>query len=535
MGVYLDSRTIELLLNGVWTDITADVVSPIRCNWGMSGNGVLDRVAVPGSLSFDVNNVTQKYTPGSATASPYFVRGVVVRLTVTYEGEPYVRFRGKMNEAPIQSGTWGTRRASLRCSDWMQIASTDPLVLLQSYASKRADEGIQIILGQMSTQPQATLLAMTTDIFALIFDTIKNKTKALTEFSKLIMSEFGMLYLRKDRLYGETLVVEGRHDRDAGASFMSIPISRDNSVPLLLEDGDELLLEDGTPLLLNESTTYDFDNTMQSLDVVYGSEFHNYVSVRNYPREIGNTVSVLFKLNAPIELAAGETKTNILGSFVDPGGGGTQINGNTMITPVINTDYKMFANSDGTGTDLTANLTVTAEYNPAGVIYTLHNTGGTTGYVTTLQARGYPVKIYNPVEQWDQDDASILQNGYSELIVDQRYSPTIMPNVGLAQVLLAQEKDAKTMVNKLSGLANTNHELMASFLVGDVGSLIQVIETQTGTNTPYYIQGVNFEIGLNGIVTFTWLLREALSLSSQYWELETVGYGELEVTTFVGY
>jgi hypothetical protein len=169
------------------------------------------------------------------------------------------------------------------------------------------------------------------------------------------------------------------------------------------------------------------------------------------------------------------------------------------------------------------------------VTYTLTNTGAVTGYVTFLQARGFPVWIYNPVEQWNSDPASILVNGYSELIVDQKYSPTIMPNVGLAQILLAQNKDAHVQANKFKGLANTDYELMASFLNMDVGSLIKIVEAQTATNNYYFIQGVDFEIAVSGIVTFTWLLRAALSLATGYWTLQVAGASELESTTVVGY
>jgi len=535
-AAYLDSRKVEVKLNGAWVDITADVVSSIKVTGrGMAGNGPLDRVATIGTMTFDLNNADKRYSPGSATCSPYWIKGIAVRLTLTFEGADYIKFYGKMDDEPIQSGTVGSRRATCHFSDWMSVASTTPITLTDSYASKRADEGVALILNVMPIPPLARLLSATTDTFALIFDTVAVKTKALTEFGKLILSEFGYLYLRTDRVYGETLVVEGRHDRDAGAAQQVIPVSKANSGALLLEDGGYLLLQDGGRLLLNESTTYDFDNTMQSLEAVYGNSFYNYVSVRNYPREVGTLVAVLFKLNAPIYLGASEIKENILGSFIDPLGGGTPINGNTMIAPVPNTDYKMFANSDGTGTDLTANLTVTAAYTPAGVTYTLQNTGGSNGYVTFLQARGFPVKMYNPIEQWAQDDPSILANGYSELIIDQKYSPTILPNVGLASIELGQEKSAKITIGKLNALANTNYELMASFLTGDIGSLIKVVEAQTVTNAGYFIQNISFEIALSGIITFSWLLRQALSLTAVYWHIGVTGQDEIGVNTIIGY
>lgn len=536
MAVYLDSRKIEAHTGvGQWTDITSDVVSSIKATWGITGNSPLDRVAQTGTLTFDVNNADKKYTPGSTTYLSGFVKGTLIRLTLTFDGTDYLKFYGIIDNIKIQSGETGTRRATVSVVDWIEIASTYPLILPTSYTSRRADQGVSLIVNQMPIQPRVRDFAVTDDIFDIIFDVVKSRTRALAEFAKLIISEFGYLYLRKDKTYGETLVVEGRHDRDSVATQSIIPVSTANSSKLLDEDGTFILDEDGSIILCDETTTYDFDNTMLSLDTVYGKNFYNYVTVRNYPRYVGTSISVLYKINAPILLVAGETKTNLKGAFTDPDGGGTQINGQSMLAPVATTDYQMFQNSNGTGTDLTANLSVTATYGVDGVSYTITNNGATDGYVTKLQSRGYPVYIYNPVEQYTTDNTSILQNGYSELLVDQKYSPTLLPNIGLAQILLNQEKDARVVINKINLLANTSYEHMISFLNHDVGSLIKVVEDQTGTNNYFFIQQVTFEIGVNGIINYSYLLKEATSIQDSYWTLQTAGKSELQQTTFVSY
>ena len=534
MAAYLDYREIKVYLDGGWFDITSDIVSPIKCDWGISGNSPLDRIAQAGTMSFDVNNINKNYSPGSATTYG-IIKGTPIKLTLAYDGATYVRFYGLVDEVKIQSGDRGTRRATINAVDWMEIASTYPLILPQSYTNKRADQGVTLIVDAMPIQPQARDFATTNDTFGIIFDVIKSRTKALTEFAKLMLSEFGYLYLRKDKLYGETLMIEAKHDRDSGITQSTIPVTSDTSGRMLAEDGSYVLAEDGYKIINDESTTYDFDNSMLSLETIYGDNYYNYVVVRNYPRLVGASTAVLYQINAPISLAAGETKTNLKGSYTDPVAGGTQINGTGMTTPVSGTDYKMYQNSDGTGTNLTANLSVTADYGTDGVIYTITNTGGTAGYVTLLQARGYPVYVYNPVEQFTQDNASVLQNGYNELLVDQKYSTTLLPNIGLAQVLLSQEKDAKVVVSKINLLANTSPQHMNSFLQYDVGSLIKIEENQTGTNDYFFIQAVDFQIDLGGVIKYSYLLKNAVTLSSSYWTLETAGKSELESTTFVSY
>jgi hypothetical protein len=76
---------------------------------------------------------------------------------------------------------------------------------------------------------------------------------------------------------------------------------------------------------------------------------------------------------------------------------------------------------------------------------------------------------------------------------------------------------------------------MASFLTGDIGSLIKVVEAQTVTNAGYFIQNISFEIALSGIITFSWLLRQALSLTAVYWHIGVTGQDEIGVNTIIGY
>lgn len=534
-AAYLTAHSVAVLISGIWTDITADVVSSIKATWGISGSSVLDRIATVGTLSFDLNNATQKYSPNSGTFLEGWIKGAPICVTCTFDGQVHNRFYGFLEATEIESGTYGTRHVSVRCVDWMQIASQYPVVLQQAVANKRANQGVDLIVQAMPIKPHFLDLASTTDVFSVIFDVVKSKTKALTEFAKLILSDFGYLYLRHDRYYGEQLTVEGRHDRDSGRAIARIPMADAESGLLLKEDGFYLLKEDGGRIILNESKEFAFDNTMQDLEMEYGADIHNHITLRSYPRQIVASVSVLFSLNAPILVLAGQTVENVVGYYVDPLGGGTQINGDTMIVPVATTDYKMYANSDGTGTDLTSSLVVTAFYTPSAVFYTLQNTGGTDGYVTHLQARGYPLYIYNSVEQFVEDPASILQNGYLELNIDQRYTPSVVPNAGLAEILLPLEQDPKTVVRKVSFLANSSFEHMSAFLVYDVGDLIRIVENQGATDSLYFIQGVSFEITVAGIIYCVYTLRNAATLSDQYWELETAGKSELEQTTFIAY
>lgn len=534
-AAYLESVTMAAMVTGSWAiDLTQYIVSSIKCSWGINGNGPLDKIASTGEMEFVVNNIGKEFTQGSPTFIG-LVKGAPVRLRLDYDDGFYYRFYGRVEKINIMSGPYGKRQATITCSDWMDVASNYPIILAQSQANLRADQAVQLILYEMPIKPQETTISTTNDTFSTVFDTVKENTTALSEFAKLMISEYGYLYLRKGRYTGENLVVEARHDRDANTTVSPIPVLTSLAGDLLLETGDYLLLEDGFKLVLDETEQLEFSNLMTDLDAVYGDKFSNYVSVKTYPRRVGS-LSTLFTVNSPIYLTAGQTKSNIKGAYTDPNGGGTKINGSSMVAPVASTDYKMYANSDGTGTDLTAFLSVSGTYGTEAVQYSLTNTStGTAGYVTLLQARGYPVYTYNAIAQYIKDDTSILQNGYKPLNIDQKYSTTLMPNIGLATIILSREKDARIVIERLSFIANTSPAMMFSFLNHDVGSLIKVVESQTNTNAYYFIQDVEFEITVGGIVTCSWGLTLNQSTSDVYWMVETVGNSELGVSTFVGY
>jgi hypothetical protein len=279
-----------------------------------------------------------------------------------------------------------------------------------------------------------------------------------------------------------------------------------------------------------------FDNSMMAADVGYGSHLFNRISVKSYPRLVDiAATTVLFSLSSPTSLAAGETKTDLRGTFRDPVGGASKVAGMNMVTPVATTDYQMFANRDGTGTNLTANLIVTAVYGASDVLYTLHNTGGTPGYVTKLQARGKGIYIYDPIEYVNEDTASKNEYGYLELSVDMKYQQNTETAAALADVMLSQLKDPKISLNKITYLANYSDFAMMMFFTLDIGDLINIKESLNGVNANYYIQALDYKITPGKIIKCIYTVAEASSLSSNYWQLEMIGFSELGTTTVLGY
>ena len=120
--VYPSSHKVYAYLNNVRTDISADVIGDINGNdWGIMGNGPLDRVGNTGQLKFSLNNKTGKYTPGSLTALSGWDEGIAVELDLGFESNLYLyRFYVESIKPPVKYQDIETKVTAV---DWMKYAT----------------------------------------------------------------------------------------------------------------------------------------------------------------------------------------------------------------------------------------------------------------------------------------------------------------------------------------------------------------------------------------------------------------------------
>lgn len=305
---------IYAYLGGAWTDITSDTRSTgASAEWGTPGNKPLDKLATTGSMRFSLNNNTGKYTPGgSSVIHAEWGKGVPVKAVFTALGKSNVRFRGVIDSIKIDAGTTGSRLVHCTVLDWMDYAANYTLDNPPIELDQRADQAIETILEDMPIQPQATDIDTGAVTFPLVFNDATFRTKAYSEFHKLIMSEFGSrLYIKKDSTYGETLRFENSTNRVYSSPVKQVVYPDSTNYNLLKEDGDALLKEDGDNILLEASIeqVVHVDNTMLDMDVVYGENIINKISVSVHPPRIDTKDSQIFKLDSPLFIDAYNTKS----------------------------------------------------------------------------------------------------------------------------------------------------------------------------------------------------------------------------------
>jgi len=511
-AIYPDYIKIEAFISSAWSDRSADVVrAPISGGWGIRGISPLDLIADTGELVFLLNNQDDLYIPGLGSSLSGWGRNTPVRLWVALDGDDYVRFRAYVDSLDIVSETFNRKWVKVTCVDWLDYAAKHPLITPTIGATKRADEGITTVVSAMSLAPQATSYETGVETFLSIFDSVTPKTRAYSELSKLVKSEIGYLYLQKDRANGETLVFEDRHYRNGRRSLNQFA-SIDSD--LLLETGDELLLETGDDLLLESSVFGDvvFDNTMRSLEIQYGRNVLNHLTVTAYPKSTDASDVVLFNLEEPIALTPGVAYP-FRSNYSDPDSGNQAVaDSSNMVTPVATTDYLMNTAKDGSGSNITADLTVTATYGTEGVSYSLLNANADIGYVTFLQARGKGVYQYNPIQDISSNAASITSYGYQPDKLDQRYQQT--PELGslFGDAVTDFERDPRTELRRVSFVANRSQALFLQFLSIDVGHLVHIKVDDAGKDGYFYVQGVDFTIIPGNVVEYTLTVRQAFSL-----------------------
>jgi hypothetical protein len=520
MAVYCEEIRYELYINDEWVNISK-YVQTVSASWGISGTSRLDRVADVGEISLDLKNENGRFTPGSINSIAGFGKGNKFRMTFVYVDEK-VKFLGRINEINLDLKNKVTR---IKAVDYFFFLENIPLtfntVLLGEDISGISEEIISLI----PEEPNNTVYHHGTDTFEVAFDQIGNSTTAIQQFNYLTRSELGWIYLKHNP---ETLVVEGRYTRSVSDRLAPIP---KNDEYATTENNELILFEDNSSWILDYTQDAIFNNLNTNAEVSYGSNISNVVTAKIKPRSYSSSPVALYTESQIISLSAGESRT-YTAKFQDPANKAVKICGKNMVNPVSTTDYLMYANADGSGTNLTAYLTVSCVFFTDSAEITITNSYSNTGYVTKLILRGTGIYQYSDLEYTAKDSESVINNLPQSLNLDMKYQSSYDSASNIANKILQTDKDPKTMLDEITFLANKSDLAMLSFINCDIGDLVLIKDNENGINDYFYINKVKFNITPGGIITFSWLVIPALSLTDVYWILDS---SQLGINTILGY
>lgn len=534
MPAWTFTYAVEARFDGVnWVEFTDVVIDPVVYRFGIFGNSILDRAGEPGDLRITVRNGAKNsaglegyYSPGHANCRAGFGIGLALRVRLTLDGDtkyvgPYYIHKGGI--VP-ETGQLSTKLVRVTAKSWLQYAANHRL-LSPGFTENidYADAAAQILADDQLVQPASVLYYDGESTFRTFGDMVRRETTAFAELSKLVLSELGAFYERSDGL-----VIEGRMTRnDVQSTPTLLPALYSESAQLTDEDEDILTDEDGTILVVDEGLSLTFDNSQIDSGCEHGKNYYNRVELVAYPRIIdAAATTVLWQLNSRIELAAGE-EAYIRGVYRDPTGLYKNVAGIDMVTPVSGTHYTMNTLRDGTGSNITVDLTATAVFSTSDVNYHVKNNGAVTGWVM-LNAVGRGVYTPDPVSYVSQDDDLVEVDDLVILQVDMKYQDDPMVAATFAPIWLNLLKTPKIEESYVYFNGNRNSAMMRAFMYLEPGHRIGRAERVTGISNDYFVQGKEVAIEQGGNIHVKLHIRSSQYETFKFLKWDTLGTWDSE-------
>lgn len=484
MGV-AGSVAIELELSaGVWTDVTTDLVASedIRVQYGTRGRGPLDLVAATGTCEFTLRNDAGNsgsqqgwYSPNHASKRAGFTFGIGMRLKLT-DDQPVQRtkFRGKLAVIDPVAGQYGVQRTRCIATDWIDEAATFTLRDVGIQASKRSDQLIQVVIDAMpaSARPVSTNLDVGKDTYPWAFFNIGHGVSALTMIQRIVQSERGWFNIIGDALAGGVARFEHRHARATKTSAGTL------------------------------------SNTMRGLTVPTSLQgVFNRVRTTTHPVDVdAAATTVLCKLIDKPSLAPSETQTFWL-DYRDPNNKDNKIGGTAFVDPPVSgTDWTANSAADGTGTNLTSSVAVTATFFATVAKFVVTNNATSTAYLTLLQGRGKG--IYDLAAKTHESSSSETYERPIE--IDLPFQNDTNIGQGVADQVRNLWGTLIKQVDTVSFLANDSSTLLRHAVLREPGDKITLTETMTGLSSlAVFIQGVEMLISASQWIEVTYSVAPA--------------------------
>lgn len=492
---------MELISSDGWTDVTEDVLfdQTIRWRYGNQGFAPNRRVASPGTFQFMLDNDTTNsggvkgyYSPGSTDVRPGFAQKIPVRVSLTYDGDTYYKWTGRIKRVTPTAGLWGERVTKVEAGDWIQDATKLRPTGLAVQVTQRGNDLLTEALTKVTKQPTNTTFSEGRSTFEYAFDEVRDNTTTLYQIMQNIAnSEFGVISPVGDTDGAGNLTFWHRHERPTTTDIL---ISMDDD-----GDGD------------------DFDSILAVSDE---NLVFNVINAQSFPRAVStDQTEILWQQQDSLSIPAGNTET-ITAYYRDPSNPDVRIAA-TSFQGLQSTDYTWSQAS----TDL--DISLTQGGNATEVAIT--NNGPTAGDLSGLTLRGSKVVVYDPNTTESRDSDSVEDHGERQLNLRLLYQQNPLEAQDFADFTLTNYKDEKLRVRQVEFTANVSSDLMIAACQGEPGSKITLSESVLDISGDYFIEGVEQRLERN-ILKTVWFLDEAITTA--YWIL---GTSQLDTDTILGF
>jgi len=497
---------VRIDLNGsrVFSDANENVSDDWkRMTWRLGVGKPFDALARAASCEIVLNNADGRFSPEHGSGLAGFRPGALVRIRTTYDGATRQHFIGWIAPGGIRPapGTRGKRETVVQAQGWLSRIQ-DVEVTLEVQEGKRTDEVILALMQAANVYPPGTMGWL----LGLPGSTSLGETTRLsTGFSDFT-----------DLDAGATILNYAGDNWEEGVSVYGAlrdVVAAEGEGALLYVDREGKLIfrsrhwPHGDMYNAGDATLTQSDIKEGGLDYGYGGRIVNDVTVGLRPRTVTGSESskvTLGTIDRALRVDPGESETTRI-RYDD--GSGERIGGKSVEIG----DYTATANQDGSGADLTSQVSA-AITEEGGTSATVEFTNGSSrpAFIQPgASVKGVKITDFGKQEITHADEDSILAYGRQKeclqlsLLDDTRFAES------LAEGLVYLRKEPMGEIAAVTMVANKSDSLMQQALARTIGDRIQLSEGQTGASGEYFIVGEQHQVNGQRHHLVTWTLRPA--------------------------
>lgn len=247
----------------------------------------------------------------------------------------------------------------------------------------------------------------------------------------------------------------------------------------------------------------------------------NQMKINTIPRRIATSAQTVAFISAPL-LIPGSSHIGFWVNFKDPDEATEDVPVASLAALVSSQDYYGAANSDGTGTNLTANLSLNFTPFAASAVASIFNGSGTAAYLTRFQVRAYPASRLPSVGVQIDAASSQTKFGLKSIVIENQLSQNRPFLESLAQTVVADRDDGRenvrlTLLNEFPDvLRNLN------------GDSVSVVDSLTGGTGQWRIRGINHDLTLASGLRHTVVYDMEPFVGTPYLVLDHATFGQLD-------
>lgn len=427
-------------VSGSYTNITEDV---LRVGINRSLSNPIETLR-PGDASLLLDNFSGKYSPGNA-ASAYagMMRPQLqVKIEASYAAESFQLFRGFIDEWSPTPNMSAPRTCTLQCRDNVK---------------------------KLYNQSVSTSLFINYNVGSA-FASILSESTVQSYFVDIISDQQPFIWFRDIQFTGamDELIKEGFFFAYAGGD--GVFNVRDRYFDL----------EQAVVASLSE-----FTNLTYTLN---DDQVYNEILVEGVPRIADASVRTIATIANPIYIPASSQATFFL-EYIDPDNA-EPCPAIDQVTPVNSTDYQLFVNSDGTGTQYTSTASASVTFFGQTALNIVNNGTGTAAWLTRYGIRGKPIHRKSRITSRASDSSSQAIYGDRTFRISSDLLGNDLHNNSYTQYLLDRYK------NPVADVAAAITNKFPDVLAIDLADKIVMIDSITGISSQYIVQSISHDIDM---------------------------------------